>query len=401
MPDTRADSPAVVVLLTELVALGPLSTDLYLPSLPHIARAFATDAGTVQLTLSVFMAGFALSQLVYGPLSDRFGRRPVLIGGVSLYLAASVACALAPSMAALIGFRLLQAVGACAGPVLARAVVRDVFGRTRAATVLAYLAMAMALAPAFGPILGGYLQVWFGWPAAFVALAAVAAVNLVATCVLLPETNRWRDPSATRPRRLLANYRSLAADRRYRGYVAVMALAFSGIFAFISGSSFVLIDGLGLSPAAFGVSFAAIVAGYIAGNFATARLSARLGIDRMIRLGHVALLAGGLSGGALALVGAHSVASVIAPMAVYMVGTGLVLPNAIAGAVGPYPTMAGAASALLGFVQMSLAAAVGVLVGQLSDGRPHGMALTIAALAVLVFAAERRILRPLVSASAG
>lgn len=158
----RPDSLPIRILLTALVAFGPLSTDLYLPSLPTLVRVFGTDVATVQLTLSIFLVGFAVSQLVYGPMSDRFGRRPTLLVGVTIYLAASAVCAMTSSIDALIAARFFQALGACCGPVVARAVVRDVFGRDRAATVLAYMSMAMALAPAVGPMLGGVLTEWFG-----------------------------------------------------------------------------------------------------------------------------------------------------------------------------------------------------------------------------------------------
>ena len=163
----------VIILLTLLVAMGAISTDIYLPSLPSIAAEFSTDTASVQLTLSIFMIAFAVSQLVYGPLSDQFGRRPVLLGGMSLYLVASTGCAMADSIETLILARFLQALGACSGPVVARAIVRDVFGRERSAKVMAYMGTAMALAPVLGPIAGGFLQVWFGWQANFAVMAAL------------------------------------------------------------------------------------------------------------------------------------------------------------------------------------------------------------------------------------
>ena len=164
------------MLLTALVAFGAISTDLYLPSLPAIGAGFAADISQVQLTLSVFLVGFAVSQAVYGPLSDRFGRRPVLLGGLSIYLIASLACMTAPGIGSLIAWRFVQALGACTGVVLGRAIVRDVYGREGAARMLSYMGMAMALAPALGPILGGYLQVWFGWRANFAGFAANVAL---------------------------------------------------------------------------------------------------------------------------------------------------------------------------------------------------------------------------------
>jgi DHA1 family bicyclomycin/chloramphenicol resistance-like MFS transporter len=390
----RPDSLVVRVLLTALVAFGPLSTDLYLPSLPALVTVFGTDIATVQLTLSVFLVGFAVSQLVYGPVSDRYGRRPALLGGILVYLAASVACVFADSIGQLIAARFFQAVGACCGPVVARAVVRDVFGRDRAATVLAYMSMAMTLAPAVGPVLGGVLTQAFGWRANFVTLAVIAAAVLAATLLLLGETNAHRDAEALRPSRLLTNYLRLLRDRGYGGYALTVACAYSGIFAFISGSSFVLVNRVGLSPAAYGFAFAAVVLGYTTGSFLAGRLSARLGVDRMVRLGTAVSAAGGLAGAALAWMDVVTVPAVVVPVFVYIFGVGFTLPNAMAGAVGPYPTMAGLASALLGFAQMGIAAGVGVLVGHLHDGTSRPMMGAIAAVALGAAASYRLLVTP-------
>ncbi len=377
----RPDNLAVALLLTALVAFGAISTDLYLPSLPAIARAFASDTAEVQLTLSVFLAGFAASQVVYGPLSDRYGRRPVLIAGLGLYVGASLACMAAPDIGFLIAARFLQALGACAGVVLGRAVVRDVYGRERAAKALSYMSMAMALAPALGPILGGYLQVWFGWRANFLVLAGFGAGCLLAVFLLLPETNPSRDAAAARGAQMLRNYLTLARDPAYLGYVLVGAFAYGGIFAFISGSSFVLIDVLGLSPDRYGLCFGAVVVGYMIGTFASGRLSLAVGLDRLILTGTLVGLAGGIVALGLALSGVLGVAAVVAPTFLYLIGAGLMLPNAIAGAIGPYPTMAGTASAFLGVVQMGLAACVGIAVGHLHDGTARGMFGATAAVA--------------------
>jgi DHA1 family bicyclomycin/chloramphenicol resistance-like MFS transporter len=387
----RPDGVAIVVLLTALVALGPISTDLYLPSLPAIRAQFGVNEGLTQLTLSLFMAGFAVSQLAYGPLSDRFGRRPVLLGGLGLYIGASLACFLAPSIGVLIAARAVQAMGACAGPVLGRAMVRDLVGPERAAVLLSYIGMAMALAPAVGPMLGGYLQVAFGWRAAFAALMGVATLLALTVALALPETNRHRNARATQPRVLLATYRELMADPVYRGYVATLALTFAGLFSFISGAAFVLIEAVGLSPDAFGLSFATIVLGYILGNFLSSRYTRRFGHDRMIAGGLGCVLAGGLPMAALALAGVQTAAAVVAPMALFMIGAGLILPNALAGAVGPYPTKAGSASALLGFTQMGGAAVVGALVGHLHDGTARPMALAIAVSGLAALVAFRRL----------
>ncbi|HEV7368319.1 multidrug effflux MFS transporter [Arenibaculum sp.] len=389
----RPQSRTVAVLLTALVAFGPLSTDLYLPSLPLLASVFSTDAASVQLTLSVFLVGFAVSQLVYGPMSDRFGRRPVILGGVAIFVVASVACTFAQSIEQLVAARFFQAVGACCGPVLGRAVVRDVYGRDGAARILAYMAMAVALGPAVGPVIGGVLTTAFGWRANFVLLLAFGAVILVAAALLLDETNDHLDPLALRPGRLASNYATLLGDRVYIGYVLCASFVYSGIFAFISGSSFVLIDGLGLSPEEYGLSFGVVVVGYITGSFGAGRLSLALGPTRMVALGTAVLMLGGLSGLALAVAGEPSVASILAPLFVFLAGAGLTLPNTMAGAIGPFPAMAGLASALLGFIQMTLASAVGIFVGHL-DGGDGVVMMAATAAASVAAAACRRLVAP-------
>lgn len=260
--------------------------------------------------------------------------------------------------------------------------VRDVYGRERAAKALSYMSMAMALAPALGPILGGYLQVWFGWRANFLVLAGFGAGCLLGVFMLLPETNPSHDAAATRVTQMLRNYLTLARDRAYLGYVLVGAFAYGGIFAFISGSSFVLIDVLGLSPDRYGLCFGAVVVGYMIGTFASGRLSLDVGLDRLILTGTLVGLAGGVLALGLALSGVLGVAAVVAPTFLYLIGAGLMLPNAIAGAIGPYPTMAGTASAFLGVVQMGLAACIGVTVGHLHDGTARGMFGATAAVAV-------------------
>ena len=374
----RADTFAAGALLTALVAFGPLSTDMYLPSLPSMTVYFAVDVGRVQLTLSAFLAGFALAQLFYGPLSDRFGRRPVLLAGLALFFAASIACAFAPTIEMLIAARFVQALGACSGPVLARAVVRDVHGREGAARILAYMGTAMALVPTLLPTVGGYLVMLFDWRAVFIFIGGYGGLCLLLVALSLPETNKWRDPQATAPGPMIRNYLSLFQAPAYVGYMLVIAFLYSGIFAFISGSSFVLVDFLGLPPHLYGVCFGIAISGYMVGTVTAGRLTLRLGIDRMIRWGSIAAAASGLAMAALAWGGVASVAAVVAPMFVFMIGLGLVQPNALAGAIGPFPAMAGTASAMLGFVQMGVASVIGLVVGQLHDGTQVPMTTTIA-----------------------
>lgn len=391
---TMQPSALIAVVLTLLTGFGPMSTDVYLPSLPALVTAFDTDIATVQLTLSVFLVGFAVAQLVYGPVSDRFGRRPAILAGVAIFTAASIACALATSIEMLILCRFLQALGACCGPVLGRAVVRDLYGPERSARILAYMSMSMALAPAIGPMIGGVLQQEFGWQATFWLLVGFGALMLASVLGLLGESNRHRDPLATSPARLVRNYANLLRHRRYIGYVAIVACSYSAIFTFISGSSFVLSGMLGLSPPVYGACFGVVCIGYICGTFGSGRLTLRLGINRMIAAGTLVMLAGAAVMAGLAAAGVFTVWAVVGPFFVVMIGVGLTLPNAIAGAIAPFPAMAGTASALMGFLQMTLAALVGIAIGHAtgSDGLPMAVAVLLTALGAL--SAFRFLVRP-------
>jgi MFS transporter, DHA1 family, multidrug resistance protein len=376
------ESIGTSAILIGAVALGPVSTDLYLPSLPSIGRDLGADVAATQLTLSVFLAAFAIVQIPVGPLSDRFGRRPILLSGLAVYALASVICAFAPSIEALIVARAAQAAGACAGVVLGRAVVRDIYGPDRAARMLAYIGGAVALAPMVGPILGGLVQSLLGWRWNFGILAAFAIATLALGLGGLPESNIRRDPRALAPSRMAANFRTLLRHRAFLGFALAVAFSYAGLFSFISGSSFVLIDALGVPAERFGYVFAVVVIGYITGTQIAGRLTLRLGIARMIWLGGFISLAGGGTMAALVPLAAGTswaLAAIAVPMACYTLGAGIVMPNGQAGALAPFAHMAGAASALMGFLQMAIAALAGIAFGQLHDGTPLPMALLVAA----------------------
>ncbi|MEY4679205.1 MAG: multidrug effflux MFS transporter [Alphaproteobacteria bacterium] len=381
------DSRGVGALLVGLVAMMAISTDLYLPSLPSIARDFGVDVAAAQLTLSAFMLGIAAGQVVVGPLSDRLGRRPVLVGASACYALASVACALAPGIDALVASRVVQALGACAGGVVGRAVVRDVHGREGAARVLALIGSAMAIMPAIGPILGGFVEAWAGWRWNFALLAAFGAALSALAWAGLPETNARRDPRATDPLRMARNFATILSSREFLSFAAIASASYGGMFAFISGSSFVFVDGLGTRPEAYGFHFALVVAGYFAGTQLAAWLTPRRGIEAMLRLAGLVMLAGGGAMLACAASGAVLSSGLAAPaigasMALYCVGFGICSPNAAAGAIAPFPALAGTAASALGVLQTGSAALVGALVGHLHDGTPLPMAATIAAMAL-------------------
>ncbi len=372
----------LIALLASLVAVGMVATNIYVPALPALTRDFGTTPQMVQLTLTVYFAAVALTQLAYGPISDRIGRRPVVLAGIGLYIVASLGCMLAPSIEVLIGTRVLQAAGACAGPVMARAIIRDVFEREESARVMATIGLALAISPAIAPVLGAHLQVWFGWRSVF---AVVAGFGTVVMIIMLRYLGETRPQGLTLPSGIMAGYRTLLASPAYLGYALSSTCVLGALFAFVAEAPFIIIELLGEPPQNFGWYSLFTVGGFASGSYAASRLSLRLGIDRMVALGiAAALLGAGLLAG-LSLSGVLSVAAVIGPMAFVACGMGMVFPNTTAGAVGAFPHIAGTASALLGFLQMTGAALATLLVARIADGTQVPM--TIAVLGFILGAA--------------
>ena len=375
---------AFTVFLAALTAVGPLSTDMYLPSLPAIAETFGASTGATQLTLSVHLAGFAGSQLFYGPLADRCGRRPVLLGGFALYMIGCFVSLFVASIEQLIAARLLQAVGAGASVVLARAIVRDLYEGPEADQMLARMAAIMGLVPAAAPMLGGVVENLYGWKANFIAMGAFGAALAVIVTTSLDETLPPARRQSAAPAAILANYRRLLMDRSYLKYLAIASAAFCGLFAFISGSSFVLQSEFGLSPIIYGLCFGAMAGGYVTGSLSGARLVRRLGIDGTLRIGGFCAALGGLLM-LTALSVAPSALSIVLPIVIYGFAIGLTMPQAMAGALTPFPDIAGTASSLLGFLQALAGALAGIYVGHGVDGGAIAMVGTIALMGIVTF----------------
>ncbi len=376
----RPDTFALTALLALLSAMGPVSTDMYLSSLPDIGRQLAATPAQVQLTLSVFLIGFAAGQILYGPLSDRYGRKPVLIGALLLYCAGCVACAVAPSIDILIAARAAQALGGSGAVVLARAIVRDLYSGARAGRELSLMGAIMALAPVVAPPLGGVLQTVFGWRANFVVALAVGLASALLVWRMLPETLRQRAPEPISLIGMLRVYRMIGANRGFLAHLGIISLSYAGLFAWISGSPFVLQDLYGVSPLGFGLAFAAGCIGFLIGTSLATRLVLRIGLDRTIGLGALALACGGLAMAAAVAFAAPSVAFLVVPTAIYLCGIGLTLPQAMAGALTPFPDRAGAASSLMGFVQQTGAALLGIAVGHLLGTSAWPIAAPMAAM---------------------
>ena len=374
----RPDTFALTALLSLLTALGPLAVDMYLPSFPDIGRLLGAPPATVQLTLSLYMVSYALGQVIYGPLSDRYGRVPVLRAALAIYCVASLACAFAPNIEMLLAARIVQALGSSGAVVLARAVVRDLYSGARAGRELSLMGAIMALAPVFAPMIGGVLQSAFGWRSHFILQIAFGLFAVYFVWLRLPETLKAATAGPLSARAILAGYAEIARNRAVLAYVAMLAVSFAGVFAWISGSSFVLQDIYGLSALSFGLAFAAASGGYLAGTTVATRIVLRLGIDRTIGVGAVILAAGGLGALAAIPLGGASPVPLIAAMALYAVGMGLVQPQTMAGAMMPFPQRAGTASSLLGVSQMVCAAASGVIVGHLIGASAWPVAVPLA-----------------------
>ena len=382
----RPDTLALTALLALLTAVGPMSVDLYLPSLPELGRVFGASVPQVQLTLSGYLLCFAIGQIVFGPISDHVGRKPVLLAALSLYVAVCLSCMFATSIEMLIALRCLQALGVAGAPVLARAIVRDLYQGVRAGRELARMGSITALAPVVAPSLGGILQSTFGWRASFLGMAALGLCAIVLVIRLLPETMKQAPKHPMSLVSIIRGYGMFLRHRTFRIYLAIVSASYGGLFAWISGSSFVLQDLYGLSPLLFGLVFAAATLGYGLGTLLAARLVVRIGIDRTIVCGGVALAAGGLAMAAAIALGATSPAALAAPMALYLCGLGLAMPQSMAGALMPFPERAGAASSLLGFLQQATASAIGIVVGQMLGSSALPLAAIIAAMGVLALA---------------
>lgn len=357
----KPTAPPIWILIVA-TATGPLALNIFVPSMPGLVDVFQSDYATVQLCLTLYLAALGVAQLAYGPISDRFGRRPALIGGLIIYVVANLACMLAWSIESLIVGRVLQAIGSCAGMVLGRAIVRDVYDRDRAAGAIALITMAMAVAPAMAPAIGGMMDAHFGWRAAFLVPTAMGLVVLIGTIARLNETNLNPIPSIDLTA-MLRNYGSLLRSRAFIGYAGNTAMSVGAFFSFIAGAPYVMIEIMDRGPEEYGFYFVLISVGYMTGNFLANRLSRKLGIDRMIPIGVGVSLCGAGVGFALVIADVVTPGAVFLPMCAIAIGNGLSQPNGIAGAVSVKPLIAGAASGLMGFGQMLIGAGFTVAVG--------------------------------------
>jgi DHA1 family bicyclomycin/chloramphenicol resistance-like MFS transporter len=374
-------SPRFIALLVLVTVLGPLAMQMFLPALPAIQKDFATTAGTAQLTLTLAMVAIGVATLVFGPVSDRFGRKPVLLAGIVFYVGGSVVVALADSIALLLAGRVVQAGGASAGIVLARAMARDVYGFAQSIRIVSYLTMAMVVAPTLSPALGGLVTDSFGWRAIFWIMCAVGALALLGVGLGLAETNPARAPGGWRG--LVEGSRRLMVSRRYLGYALVSASSFCVFFAFLAAAPYLMAEVLRRPARDYGFWFMPVAGIFIVGTYLSTRFLDRHGADRLIRFGTLATFAVVIAALPFYHVLPLTPALLFLPAVGFSLVQGFVIPNCQASAINVEPRYAGAGSGLVGFIGMAASAAVAQIVAEIADGTLWPMAyFTVGAAAV-------------------
>jgi DHA1 family bicyclomycin/chloramphenicol resistance-like MFS transporter len=380
---TNANRRLLLLTLTVTCSLGQVASTIYVPSLPAIACALETSVSRVQLTFVAYLAAFAVSMLVLGPLSDRCGRRRTMILGIALSALGSIACAASPTIQFLIAARILQGIGLSAGLVVGRATVRDLYGEDGAAQIIAGLSIVLTLLQAFAPIPGGYLQAWIGWRANFAAVAILAVVALALILRYVPESfpREGSSPSeiaALLARTMVASYRSLLRTRRFVAYALTAAGAHAGFHIFTAGAPAVLISGLGILPQDYGYYASLPPIGFLVGSFLSNRLTRHLGVDHLIAIGSAVLIPAGFAMVALVVLRFGSPYAIVGPMVLICCGSGLITPNAVAGSLGVKVGIVGAASGLASFTQMIGAAGATAALSLGGNGNPLVLAVVIA-----------------------
>ncbi len=372
----------VVMLLTLLLGIQPITTDLYLPALPTLQRELGASMSATQLTLSALIIAFGLAQLVAGPLADRFGRRPVLMTGLALYTAASIGGASAQTIDALIAWRVLQGVAMAAAVTCARSIVRDLFEPQDGARVMSRALSGLGVIAMLSPLLGGLVVHWLNWHAALLFLALFGAASLAYVGWRYSETVPRRNPHATRLGPLMRNWLAVLRHPGFRAWAVLSAFAYGGLFVILASSSFVYIGVLGVSRIGYGGLMAGNSIAYIVGTLLCRRWLSRVGLRRTVGRGAWFSLVGGIAMAGSSLAGLHTVWALFVPQCVFVIGHGIHQPCGQAGAVGPFPQMAGTAASLSGFAMMSSAFGVGLWLGQRLDGTVYPLSLGVAVFGV-------------------
>jgi len=347
-------APTIMTLIA-VSTINPLAMNIYLPSLAGMVAAFGTTTSKVQMTMSLYLAAVAITQIFIGPLSDRYGRRPVIVWGMLIFVLGSIICIAAPTIEMMFFGRIIQAAGGCTGLILGRAIVRDLYDREQSASMIGYVTMGMTIGPMIGPALGGWLDQSYGWEGGFYLMLALGVVVFIGAWADLHETNYNRQ-STGGIKGLVKSYRALLGEPQFLAYACTAMFTSSVYFSYLGGAPFIAVDVLGMKPAEIGLYFMFVAAGYILGNWISGRFAARVGVIRMVIMGSF------LPAMSVALVAVAIVAGYYHPLSLFLpmffvgLGNGTCLPSAISGAVSVRPELAGAASAFSGSLQIGFGA---------------------------------------------
>ncbi len=373
-----------VLILSLLLGLQPLTTDLYLPALPALTQGFGASMPQAQLTLTALLLAFGVSQLIWGPLSDRFGRRPILLLGLGVYLLAATASALAPDMQMLIVWRTLQGAAMGAAVMCARAIVRDLYTPAQGARMMSKALSGLGVLACLGPPLGGLLALWFSWRVALLTLSLFGAVSLGLIALRFAETVPQKNFNALKLATLVRTWLTIGRHPTFVAFSALSTASYGGLFTFLAASSFVFIKVLGWSSGGYGMLMFSNALAYLTGTFLCRYWLARVGVRRALARAGALSITGGTLMGVLALAGVQSSWAIMLPQYLFMLGHGVHQPCSQSGAIGPFPQSAGAASAMNGFLMMVAAFVVGSWLGAHMDGTIFPMVLGIWFWSVLV-----------------
>jgi DHA1 family bicyclomycin/chloramphenicol resistance-like MFS transporter len=376
-----APSWHVLAILSALMGFASISTDLYLPAMPAMGKSLHADAGQIEWTVSGYLVGFSLGQLLWGPIGDRYGRRASVAAGLLLFIIGSGGCALAETTSSLIGWRIVQAVGACASVALSRAMVRDLYEGQRSAQMMSTLITVMAIAPLLGPLLGGQIIAHADWRAIFWTLVGIGAATLAALFTLpetLPADRRNQEPLG----RAIARYGVLFLQPRLLGYAGVGGFFYAGAYAYIAGTPFAYITYYHVPEQFYGLLFALGIVGIMLANTVNVRLLRRFRSDRILAVGVIIVVASGIDAAIAARTGIGGLWGLVVPLFVFMSCNGFIVANSITGALSDFPERAGAVSSLIGAVQYGSGIIGSGLVGLFADGTPWPMGWVIAATSI-------------------
>jgi DHA1 family 2-module integral membrane pump EmrD-like MFS transporter len=381
----KSITATLFIILLGMFTLSNTSADMYVPALPAIAKAFATKASTIQYTLAIFMFGFGISHLFYGPISDRVGRRKPVLFGISITIIGSLMCVCAPTTAILILGRFVQGIGVGACNSVGRSIIRDILSGPHLAKIGSYLGMAHAIFLAFAPTLGGYIQNYLGWRAIFITLTLYATVVWMLVFKKLPETNQHTNPSATQLRVIAKNFFTLMYSNTFVGYTLCSALSYAGIITYLTSAPFLLQNIVGLTPVQFGWLSFALGGAIFLSAIINGRYVVQKGIEKMIFFGVTLMLISGLSMMIFAACGYINTWVIVLPVILYCIGAGLNFANAFAGASHDFPKMAGTVGALFGCIQILCASLSSSIVALLHERNQMLLALMLTMMGILVF----------------